>query len=131
MRRYRTTSGEYDSFVPSASQGLALLADDVEVISLGGGQPGIEFTRGGCGKAAAARYLARLAEGWEMLRYEVEDFIAERDRVVVLGWCAFRNRRTGKVADTLKVDVYRFRDGLVVEFREFYDTAAMREAAAP
>ena len=115
----------------SAEAWLGLLADDVEVVSLGGGAPGIEFTKGGRGKAAAVRYLAGLAENWEMLRYEVDEFITERDRIVVLGRCAFRNRRTGKVADTAKVDVYRFRDDLVVEFREFYDTAGMRDAATP
>ena len=115
----------------SAEAWLGLLADAAEIISLDGGAPGIEFTAGGRGRAAAARYLAGLAEDWEMLRYDVEEFVAERDRVVVLGRCAFRNRRTRKVADTAKVDVDRFREGNVVEFREFFDTAGIQEATKP
>ena len=113
----------------AAQAWLELLADDVEVFSLGGGAPGIEFTRGGRGKVVAERYLADLTEGWEMLDYRVDEFVAEGDRIVSLGSCAFRNRRTRKVARTPKVDVYRFQDGRVVEFREYYDTAGLLEAA--
>lgn len=36
---------------------------------------------------------------------------------------AFRHRKTGKVAESPKADVFRFRDGLIVEFAEFFDTA--------
>ena len=52
------------------------------------------------------------------------EFIADGDRVVVLSTCAFRHRGSGKVAESPKADVYRFRDGQIVEFFEFFDTAA-------
>jgi len=46
------------------------------------------------------------------------------------GSTAWRHKRTGKVADTPKVDFWRFRDGKAVEFYEYYDTAAVFAAAS-
>ena len=59
---------------------------------------------------------------------EMDEYIAQGDRVVVIGRMAWRNRATGKVAETPKLDVWRLRDGKAVDFVEFYDTA--RAAAA-
>lgn len=121
--------GDSRGSADAAEAWLDLMADDVEVFSLGAGAPGIEFTRGGRGRAVAERYLSDLRENWEMVEYEIDEYVAEGDRIVSIGRCAFRNRHTRKVARTPKVDVYRFRDGRVVEFREYYDTAGLLEAA--
>ena len=40
------------------------------------------------------------------------------------------NRKTGKIAETPKVDFWRFRDGKAVEFYEYFDTACVAAAAA-
>jgi len=48
----------------------------------------------------------------------------------MLGSTAWRNRRTGKVVDTPKADLVTFRDGRIVDFTEFYDTAKLFAAAA-
>jgi ketosteroid isomerase-like protein len=37
----------------------------------------------------------------------------------------------GKVADTPKVDIWRFQDGKAVDMVEFYDTARSFAAATP
>lgn len=42
-----------------------------------------------------------------------------------------RFRRTGKVAHSAKADLFRFRDGLFVEFFEFFDTAGALAATQP
>ena len=60
---------------------------------------------------------------WELIHFTPEEFIADGDRVVVLSSVAFRFRATGKVAESPKADVFRFRDGKIVEFFEFFDTA--------
>lgn len=91
--------------------------------SLPDGAPGMDFTKTNRGKAQAADYFAGLAADWELVRFEPKEFIAQGDRVVVLSSVAFRHRGTGKVAESPKADVYRFRDGLIVEFAEFFDTA--------
>jgi len=63
--------------------------------------------------------------------HDMDEFIAQGDRVVVVGRVAWRNRQTGKTVDTPKVDVWRIRDGKAVDFVEFYDTARSLEAARP
>ena len=56
---------------------------------------------------------------------------AQGNRVVALGSCAFRNKRTGKVLDTPKADFHKFRNGKMCEFFEFCDTAqAIAQATA-
>lgn len=108
----------------SAGAWLALMADDVVMRSVSDGGGGMDFTRKNTGKAEAERYFAGLTADWEMIHFTADEFIAAGDRVVVLSRVAFRFRATGKVASSPKADVFRFRDGKVVEFFEFFDTAA-------
>ncbi|HEX4609481.1 MAG TPA: nuclear transport factor 2 family protein, partial [Urbifossiella sp.] len=86
---------------------------------------------GNDGKAGAERYFAGLAAEWEMVRFTPTEFIAQGDRVVVLSDVAFCYRPTGKVAESPKADVFRFRDGRIVEFFEFLDTAAAHAVTRP
>jgi ketosteroid isomerase-like protein len=65
-----------------------------------------------------------------MMEYVAEHFVAQGDRVVMLGRCAWRYKKTGKYVWTPKADSWRFRDGKAVEFFEYYDTAQVREAIA-
>lgn len=115
----------------SVQHWLDLMADGVRMKSLAGGADGMAFTKTACGKAEAAGYFAGLAADWEMIRFTPEEFIAQGDRVVVLSSVAFRYRKTGKVAESPKADVFRFRDGLIVEFSEFFDTARALAATCP
>lgn len=75
-------------------------------------------------------YFDGLLRDWEMMEYEVDNFVAQGDRVVMLGRCAWRYRKTGKVVWTPKADSWRFEDGKAVEFYEFYDTAQVLAAVA-
>jgi len=68
---------------------------------------------------------------WTMVSHAMEDFIAEGDRVVAVGQMSWRNRATGKVVETPKVDIWTFRDGKAVAFAEYYDTARTIAAATP
>ena len=60
----------------------------------------------------------------------VDEFIAQGDSVVARGSTAWVNKKTGKKAETPKVDFWRFRDGMAVEFYEYFDTACVAAAAA-
>jgi ketosteroid isomerase-like protein len=44
------------------------------------------------------------------------------ERVVALASCSFKNKKTGKIRNTPKADIHRFRDGEICELFEFYDT---------
>jgi len=108
---------------------LDLMVDDVKCYSLAGGAPGAEFTAAINSKKDFERYFKDLLADWEMVHYTTDHFIVEDDSVAVRGSTAWRNRKTGKVVDTPKADFWTFRDGKVVEFHEFYDTAALIAAA--
>jgi ketosteroid isomerase-like protein len=110
---------------------LDLMVDDVRCYSLAGGAPGAEFTAAIHSKKDFERYFNDLLADWEMIHYTTDDIIAQGDHVAMRGSTAWRNRKTGKVVDTPKADFWTFRDGKVVEFHEFYDTAALFAAATP
>lgn len=107
---------------------IDLCAEDIAFGSLLRGHPGVEFTAPQRGKDGVRKYLSGLLADWEMLHFHTDKFIAAGDRVVMLGECAFRHRRTGKRVVTPKADVWRFRGGKAVEFFEFYDTAQVMAA---
>lgn len=102
---------------------LALMTDDVEFRSLAGGAAQLEFTRTSTGKDDVKRYFAELTSQWEMKHYFIDEYIAQEERVVALGNCSFKNKRTGRILETPKADFHRFRGGKICEFFEFYDTA--------
>jgi ketosteroid isomerase-like protein len=121
----------HDTRGGSAQHWLDLMAADVTMRSITAGAPGMDFTKANHGKAEAAQYFAGLAADWEMIHFTPTEFIAEGDRVVVLSTCAYRYRKTGKVVESPKADVFRFRDGQIVECFEFFDTARALAATQP
>ena len=121
-RRWHETKGG------SVQIWLDLVADDVRIRSLAGGAPGAEFTREVRSKEGFRQYFTGLLADWEMIHYTTDEFIADGDRVAVRGSTAWRHRKTGRVIETPKADFFTFRDGKIVDFHEFYDTAAMMAA---
>jgi uncharacterized protein len=110
---------------------LDLVADDVKVRSLAAGAPAAPFTGAINSKQQFQRYFDGLLADWEMINYKTGLFIAEGERVAMLGSTAWRHRRTGREVDTPKADFWTVRDSKVVEFHELYDTAALVAAAQP
>jgi len=109
----------------SVEHWLELMTDDIQFRSLGSGAPKREFTRTSTCKEEVKDYFSQLTSEWEMIHYTIDEYIAQGDRVVALGHCGFRNKRTGKVLETPKADFHRFRNGKMCEFFEFYDTAQL------
>jgi hypothetical protein len=118
-----------ESKARSAAYWMDLISDDVHWRSLADGAVGVEFTNARTSKQGVQDYSEQLTRDWEMPNFQAEEFVAHGDRVVMLGRCAWKNRKTGKALDTPKADVFRFRDGKIVDFMEFYDTAAAIAAA--
>lgn len=110
---------------------LSLIADQIHFGSLAQGRPdALSFTKSRNSRAGVADYLRELTQDWEMVYYAVDHLVAQDDRVVAIGRCAWRYKVTGKVVDTPKVDVWRFNEaGKAIEFFEYYDTAAVAEGA--
>ena len=121
----------HDTRGKSVEAWLELMADDLEMRSAADGAPGMEFSAPRKGKAAAHDYFSGLDADWEMIHYTVHQIIADGDQVAVCGVCAFRNRKTGKAAESHVANRWRFRNGLAVEYFELYDTAKAFAAATP
>ena len=118
-----------DTKANSVAHWLDLIADDVHWRSLADGATGMEFTGACACKADVQRYFANLADQWAMNYYSVDEFIAQGDRVVMIGRCGWRNKKTGATLDTPKVDIIKMRDSRIVDFFELYDTAKALAAA--
>jgi ketosteroid isomerase-like protein len=121
----------HESKGASVQAWLDIMADDVRCYSLAAGAPSVEFTAPISSKKDFERYFKGLLDDWEMIHYTTDEFVAEGDRVAVLGSTGWRNRKTSRAVDTAKADFWTFRDGKVVEFHELYDTAALLAGAQP
>lgn len=124
-QRWHDTRGQ------SVAEWIAMMADDVKLRSVSDGVEKMEFSAPRNGKEDALGYFTALAADWEMLYHAVDDFHTDGDTVVVFGRCSFRHRRTGKTVETPLIHRWRFRDGLVAEYYEYYDTAKGIAAATP
>ena len=115
----------------SVDHWLSLVADEINFGSLAQGRPdALSFTRTRHSRDGVANYLRELTQDWRMDYYAVDHFVAQGDRIVAIGRCAWRFKPTGKVVETPKVDVWRFNEaGQAIEFFEYYDTAAVIDGA--
>jgi ketosteroid isomerase-like protein len=112
----------------SADHWTAIFADNIKFGSLAQGSYGAAYLTEYQSRDQLAQYFAGIKRDWEMIEYVTENFVAQGDRVVMLGRCSWRNRHTGKVVATPKADSWRFADGKAIEFYEYYDTAQLRDA---
>jgi ketosteroid isomerase-like protein len=81
------------------------------------------------GKAEVLKTLADIGEGYAIERYEPDIVIVDGDRAAVLSNVAMRQRVTNRMLSFRLVNFLRFRDGKIVEFREFSDTFDVVEQA--
>jgi ketosteroid isomerase-like protein len=100
-------------------------------MSLAGGAAHVAFATNYTSKNALGDYFTGLRSGWEMIHYTTDEYIAQNDTVVMRGSTAWRNKHTGKICATPKLDYWRFRDGKAVEYFEYFDTAGLQAAAMP
>ncbi len=112
----------------SAAEVLELLDERVEMRSVLGDELPSEIAGSHLSRDQAADYFAALARDWEMLYFDVYQFIADGDDVVMVGRCAWRNRETGTEVDTPKVDIWHFENGKVTRFFELFDSLAFARA---
>ena len=102
---------------------LEVIGDDFRLRSLPDGMEPLAFTSERRGRDEFLGYIEGLRTDWEMVFYDMDDYIARGDRVVVLGRISYRNRLTGKVFETPKIDVWRMEGGKAKDYLESFDTA--------
>jgi ketosteroid isomerase-like protein len=118
-----------DSKGGSVDHWISLATQDIRFGSLAGGAAPLAFTRPISNREAMRGYFEGLVGEWQMLHYSVDRFVAQDDAVFVRCSTSWKHRKTGKSFDTPKADFWRFRDGKIVEFYEYYDTAQIMAAA--
>jgi ketosteroid isomerase-like protein len=106
----------------------ALIDDDVDWAIHGPVQvfPFVGHRRG---KVAVLEALGGIAKDYLLESYEPQIMIVEGDRAAVMSDVAFKQRATGRVLRFHIANFLRFRDGRLIEFREFANTFDLVEQA--
>lgn len=126
-RAYRLWS---ETLGGSADEWMKICDEQIAFGSIGQGPEGAKYLTEYHSRDALKDYFAGLERDWQMIEYAAEHFVAQGDRVVMLGRCAWRYKKTGKVVWSHKADSWRFSGGKAVEFFEYYDTAQVQAAVA-
>ena len=119
----------HDSKGGSLDHFLSFVADDIQFGSIARGEAPLGFTQPVSNKVALRGYFDGLLGEFSMIHYTIHDYVADGDIVFVRCTTSWTNKKTGKPFETPKADFWRFRDGKVVEFYEFYDTAQVMASA--
>jgi uncharacterized protein len=114
----------------STEDWLAMMDEEIDFRSLAMAQsPEVKFTAPRTCKDEICCYLNELLDDWDMDFHRVDDYVVDGDKICAVGSTAWTNKRTGIRVESPKLDYVTFKDGKIVAFHEFYDTAKMIAAA--
>ena len=122
----------YDYFGKGDIAGvISLYADNASFTPQMGleGKTPLVTPKGTFGKSEMGGFFAALAEELEFTQWENRQWIADGNTIIVLGYYAGKNKRTGKPFVSEFCHVLTVKGGKVTNFKEFTDTAAALEAA--
>jgi uncharacterized protein len=105
---------------------LSKLADDVEWRLAGPTEITYAGTRRG--REQVGEFFKVLGESVEFEQFEPQEYIAQGDKVVVLGHERQRVKATGEVVEDDWAMVFTLRGGKITKFRNYEDTAAVAAA---
>lgn len=80
------------------------------------------------GKASVAEFFTQLSTAEDITEFTPTEFIAQNDKVVVLGKSTATVRATGKTYSTGWAHIFTVKDGKITNFLEFFDNAAATRA---
>jgi ketosteroid isomerase-like protein len=75
------------------------------------------------GRKEVESFFGKVATSYDFQKFEPREFIAQDNTVVCLGYYAATLKKTGKRFEAEWAMAFTFRDGKVVKFREYTDTA--------
>ena len=101
---------------------LKLYSEDIEFI-IPGPTDVIPFAGVYRGQDQVATFFTKLHEAMNFERFELLDYIAQGDKVVVVGYNKDHVRATGQPTEEKWAHVFQLRDGKVTRFQVFSDTA--------
>jgi uncharacterized protein len=80
------------------------------------------------GQGEVQKFFQGVAEHEEAIEFSPREFFGTDDKVCVLGHYAWKIRKTGRSVASDWAHIFTVRNGKVVRFREFNDTAQFAEA---
>ena len=107
---------------------LALLAPQIDWTEAEGFPYGGTYTSA---ESIMENVFKRISAEWIDYRSEIEQFVAEKDTVVVFGWYIGTYRATNRAMRASFAHRWVLRDGKVVRFFQYVDSHAMRRAMLP
>lgn len=112
-------AGDIPGMIKHFSEDVAFLVPEVENSPYGGLWHG---------KQAVAEFFTILAETEEITDFEVREYLACDDHVIVLGRSTSTVRATGRHYSTEWVHIHILKDREVLSFTQYFDTAAALRA---
>lgn len=109
---------------------LALVDDNADWHAVKGAEGAAPHAGARKGRAQVADFFAQLGASTEFTRFEPLEFIAQGDQVVVIGDYAATVKTTGRSVASDWAMVFTVRDGRIVRFREWSDSAQLVRAYA-
>jgi uncharacterized protein len=100
---------------------LELLTEDVEWY-----HPGAYSLSGTYhGRTGVAHFLQKIAQDFEILDLQTREFLADGDRVLVVGWERAKIKATNRTYEADWIHAFTLRNGKLTKFREYTDTQAI------
>jgi uncharacterized protein len=117
----------YDSFLSGDIPALLdALSEDVEwIVPEVEGVPGRGIWHG---REQVGQFMQTLDDTQESRQLELREFVAQGDKVVVLGHYVWHVKATGKEWESDFVHALSVRDGKMTRFQEYTDTAVFGDA---
>jgi ketosteroid isomerase-like protein len=112
--------GDIDAVLSIMDPNIEWQEPDVEGLPFRGTHHGPE--------AVANNVFGLVEEHWDGLHVEAEEFLDAGDRVIVLGRFQGTGKATGRTLDAPYAHVWTLRDGRLVHFRNYTDTANFLQA---
>ena len=112
-------AGDVEAFLNLFSDDAAWHSPEIENVPLSG-----KFS----GRENLAAFISGIDDYEEFLKMEPTEFIAQADRVVVLGNYLARSKTTNKQYATDFAHIVTIKDGKITGFYEFFDNAAAGRA---
>lgn len=112
-------SGDIKALLNLLSEDIEWQLPEIENVPFGGKRRGHE---------EMGQFFASLVDTQEVQHFEPREFIAHEDKVVALGHYAWHVKSTGREFGGDFAHVFTIRDGKVIRFHEYMDTAAAAAA---
>jgi hypothetical protein len=112
-------AGDIEKVLQSTSEDVRWETPDIENVPFSGKRQG----RGGVGE-----FFSMLASLMDVRSFEPREFIAEGDKVVVLGHYAWQVKANGRTIESDFAHVFTLRGRQIAGFHEYTDSAAIADA---